>query len=81
MKVTKITRGHVLVEVGNMTVKVDVEMLVPTPGLSDYLVYRDSISRENQPSDSDKIDQVTREAIVREVCDTLSKMGRVVEVV
>jgi hypothetical protein len=56
-------------------------MLVPTPGLSDFLVYEDTPQAWEPPHEGDRIDAETRDAICRAVARYLRSLGRVVEFV
>ena len=41
----EITRGHIRLQVGDRIAIVYGEMLVPTPGMSDFLIYQNTIER------------------------------------
>jgi hypothetical protein len=78
MEVTEITRGHILVRVGDKTATVFGEMMIPAPGKFGFLLYKKPVQWK-QPFDAELIDDATREAIVQVACDHLSKMGVEVE--
>ena len=75
-----ITRSYVLVSLDDRTLTVSTEMLVPTPGMSDYLVYGTAIRVWDPPFDNETVDSATKNMIIEEVREALSKLGRVVEV-
>jgi hypothetical protein len=81
MKVTELTPGHVLVQVGDKTARVNCEMLIPTPGMSDFLVDRNSARNWEPPCNAERIDGETREGVIEIACDYLTNLGRVVELV
>ncbi|MCE9531443.1 MAG: hypothetical protein K8T89_10030 [Planctomycetes bacterium] len=81
MAITQLTRGHIIVRIGGKSANIQCEMLIPTTGLSDSLIYSDSIRNWQPPFDDEAIDPTTKEAIVREACDHLIKTGRVPEIV
>ena len=79
VEITELARGHVRVKVGHRTAVVYSEMLVPSKGLSDYVIYVDSPHAWDPPHETDKLDDETRDAICRAVQSRLQALGRVVE--
>ena len=76
---TEITRGHVRIQVGERTVRVSGEMLIPTPGLPDFQIYRNSVRGWDPPFENEPIDAATSGHILNQIKLELEKMGRVVE--
>lgn len=62
------------------SVKVNCEMLVPTPGLPDFIIFKDSVSKWDLPFEKVSIDEETKAKILEQIITGLEKMGRVVQV-
>jgi len=78
--IKELTRSHILFAHGNRVVKIYGEMLVPTPGFSDYLIYKRTIKCWEPPFENEAIDEATKEHILREIETEMAKIGRIVEV-
>jgi hypothetical protein len=78
--IIEIARGHIRIQMNGRTVTVGGEMLVPSPGLADFLIYQSSIARWDPPYNNEIISDPERIIITLAIRDELGALGRVVEV-
>jgi hypothetical protein len=78
--IVEFARGHIRAAIDGKTVTIDGELLVATPGLPDYVIYKDSIERWDPPNDGEVIDQATRDRIVEMVRAEMLKEGLTIDV-
>jgi hypothetical protein len=79
--VTNLTRWGFRLHIGDKTIKIEGEMLVPTTGMTDYLIYRSSINKWDPPFEAEMIDEVTKQTILHTAQTDLSALGWVPEIV
>ena len=76
--IAEITRGHVRFRFENRTATISGEMLIPSPGLPDFVIYRESLQRWDD-APFEEIDEETKGRIFKELQMEMKAMGRVIE--
>jgi Immunity protein 74 len=78
--ISDVSRWGFRLHIGNRTIKIEGEMLIPTPGLSDYIIFASSVTKWDAPYDNDVIDDATKQTILQTASSELSKLGWVPEI-
>ena len=76
-----ISRWDFRLEIGDTTITICGEMLVPTPGLTDFLIIASSVERWDPPFEAQVIDEATKQTILQTAMEDLTEFGRVPEIV
>ncbi len=58
------TRGHMVVQFSGRKIKIMGEMLIPGPGLNNYVVWIDSIERWGENADAEKVSSLERNSLI-----------------
>jgi hypothetical protein len=81
MPVISTTRGSITVQVGERTARVFGEMWAQTLGEPDYMIWTDELKAWEPPFDKLPLSEEDKRAILAEVVEYLTSIGRVPKLV